>query len=343
MRLLKLVPDNTNIDFMRWRNSAVPVDPAGGREHAAGRVRGLNFGVDFVGGQMIRRQLRTADRRRAAAQRVGRLELASEHPGVRRAAKLPDPPASPRGRRGGFEPRRKPGPGMLEQQYPGDDRRGRDGVGQGQRGAGLGRGAGDHPGDDRDRDLHLVPLRMAVRRRRARHPVPRRRVTLGFFRADPAPGRPQRRRRGPDDRRLFAQRHRRHLRPNPRESAQVPQDGDRPAAQPLAQRDPGADGRHVADDAAGARRSLLLIGPDVIFGLTIAIFLGIFIGTYSSIYISAPILVWLGVTPDSFVRARLPTRRPRDGLTRSAKVPLIAHPHACLPHRPTLMRISCRT
>ena len=30
--------------------------------------------------------------------------------------------------------------------------------------------------------------------------------------------------------------------------------------------------------------------------------LGIFVGTYSSIYISAPILVLLGVTPDSFVR-----------------------------------------
>ena len=51
-----------------------------------------------------------------------------------------------------------------------------------------------------------------------------------------------------------------------------------------------------------ALAALLILGPDVIFGLTIAIFLGIFIGTYSSIYISAPILVWLGVTPDSFVR-----------------------------------------
>ena len=47
--------------------------------------------------------------------------------------------------------------------------------------------------------------------------------------------------------------------------------------------------------------ALLLFGPDVIFGLTIAIFLGLFIGTYSSIYISAPLLVFLGVTPDSFV------------------------------------------
>jgi len=47
---------------------------------------------------------------------------------------------------------------------------------------------------------------------------------------------------------------------------------------------------------------LLFFGPEVIFGLTLAVLLGTFIGTYSSIYISAPVLVWLGVTPDSFVR-----------------------------------------
>ena len=51
-----------------------------------------------------------------------------------------------------------------------------------------------------------------------------------------------------------------------------------------------------------ALAALLILGPEVIFGLTIAIFLGIFVGTSSSIYISTPILVWLGVTPDSFVR-----------------------------------------
>ena len=47
---------------------------------------------------------------------------------------------------------------------------------------------------------------------------------------------------------------------------------------------------------------LMLIGPEVIFGLAIAIFLGVVIGTYSSIYISAPVLVWLGVQPDSFLK-----------------------------------------
>ena len=50
--------------------------------------------------------------------------------------------------------------------------------------------------------------------------------------------------------------------------------------------------------------ALLLLGPEVIFGLTIAIFIGIFVGTYSSIYISSPILVWLGVKTSSFLPAR---------------------------------------
>ena len=47
--------------------------------------------------------------------------------------------------------------------------------------------------------------------------------------------------------------------------------------------------------------ALLLLGPDVIFGFTAAITLGIFVGTYSSIYMSTPILIWLGVNSESFV------------------------------------------
>jgi preprotein translocase subunit SecF len=47
----------------------------------------------------------------------------------------------------------------------------------------------------------------------------------------------------------------------------------------------------------------MAIGPEVIFGLAIAIFLGVLIGTYSSIYISTPVLVWLGVQPHSFLKS----------------------------------------
>jgi len=47
--------------------------------------------------------------------------------------------------------------------------------------------------------------------------------------------------------------------------------------------------------------SLLVLGPSVIFGFTAAITLGIFVGTYSSVYMAAPILIWLKVTSGSFV------------------------------------------
>jgi preprotein translocase subunit SecF len=46
---------------------------------------------------------------------------------------------------------------------------------------------------------------------------------------------------------------------------------------------------------------LLLFGPASLFGLTAAITLGIFVGTYSSIYMAAPLLIWFGVKSDSFV------------------------------------------
>ena len=55
MRLLKLVPDNTNIDFMKMRNIAlllsILVTVA---SLALVGIRGLNLGVDFIGGQVVR-------------------------------------------------------------------------------------------------------------------------------------------------------------------------------------------------------------------------------------------------------------------------------------------------
>lgn len=54
--------------------------------------------------------------------------------------------------------------------------------------------------------------------------------------------------------------------------------------------------------------ALLVLGPDSLFGFTAAITLGIFVGTYSSIYMAAPVLIWLGVNQNSFV----PTENPGD-------------------------------
>ncbi|MGZ8286218.1 MAG: protein translocase subunit SecF [Allosphingosinicella sp.] len=55
MRLLKLIPDNTNLDFLRWRNLALVISALlMAASIALLAVKGLNFGVDFAGGQVVR-------------------------------------------------------------------------------------------------------------------------------------------------------------------------------------------------------------------------------------------------------------------------------------------------
>jgi preprotein translocase subunit SecF len=56
---------------------------------------------------------------------------------------------------------------------------------------------------------------------------------------------------------------------------------------------------------------LVFFGPDVIFGFSLAMTFGIFVGGYSSVYMAAPILVWLKAGSDSFV--------PRDGANDGAE------------------------
>jgi preprotein translocase subunit SecF len=55
MRLLKLVPDDTNFDFLQWRKFASAASfLLVIASIALVAVRGLNLGVDFVGGQSVR-------------------------------------------------------------------------------------------------------------------------------------------------------------------------------------------------------------------------------------------------------------------------------------------------
>jgi preprotein translocase subunit SecF len=56
---------------------------------------------------------------------------------------------------------------------------------------------------------------------------------------------------------------------------------------------------------------LVFFGPDVIFGFSLAMTFGIFVGGYSSVYMAAPILVWLKAGSDSFV--------PREGANDGAE------------------------
>jgi preprotein translocase subunit SecF len=55
MKLLKLVPEGTNLDFMRWRNLALVLSLiATVSSIGYTAYKGLNLGVDFIGGQLIR-------------------------------------------------------------------------------------------------------------------------------------------------------------------------------------------------------------------------------------------------------------------------------------------------
>lgn len=47
--------------------------------------------------------------------------------------------------------------------------------------------------------------------------------------------------------------------------------------------------------------ALILIGPNLLFGFTTAMLLGVIVGTYSSVYMAAPVLIWLNVGTDTFV------------------------------------------
>lgn len=46
---------------------------------------------------------------------------------------------------------------------------------------------------------------------------------------------------------------------------------------------------------------LLFLGPASLFGLAAGITLGLFVGTYSSVYMASPFLIWLGVDSNSFI------------------------------------------
>ena len=60
MRLLRIVPDDTRFDFMRFRRISFPISAA--LSIAAISLyffHGLNFGIDFVGGTLMEVQTKT--------------------------------------------------------------------------------------------------------------------------------------------------------------------------------------------------------------------------------------------------------------------------------------------
>ena len=305
MKLLKLVPDNTNIDFMRWRNVGLLLSivlTVASLSLVA--VRGLNLGVDFVGGQMIRvtfsKQV-DVERLRADVGSIDVGDASIQETGGPRSYQIRLP--KPEGGEAAANRAASQVRSMLEQRYPGAR------VDSVETVSGK---VSQELAWDGSLAIGLAMLGIAIyiwfrfewqfgvgALVTLFHDVA---MTLGFFSLTQLQvdlnvvaailtivG------YSLNDTVVIYDRIRENLRKY-RKMAIV-------QLLNLSLNETLSRTMVTSLSILIALGFLLVLGPDVIFGLTIAIFLGIFVGTYSSIYISSPILVWLGVKPDSFVRA----------------------------------------
>jgi preprotein translocase subunit SecF len=304
MKLLKLVPDNTNVDFMRWRNLALVLSIlATVISLVLVGVRGLNLGIDFVGGQVVRTTFAQPVDVEELRGRVNGLELGDasiqEFGGPRTyQIRLPRPEGGDAAASRAVTEVRQ----LIVKSYPGarvdagesvsgkvSEELARDGAlaivlamlgiavyiwfrFEWQFGVGalvtlfhdVSMIFGFFAVTQLQVDLNIVAAFLAV---------------VGYSLNDTV---------------VIYDRIRENLRKY-RKMAIVP-------LLNLSLNETLSRTIVTSLSIMLALAMLLLLGPDVIFGLTIAILLGTFIGTYSSIYISAPILVWLGVKPDSFLK-----------------------------------------
>jgi preprotein translocase subunit SecF len=304
MKLLKLVPDNTNIDFMRWRNLALVLSIiATVASLALVGVKGLNLGVDFVGGQMIRvtfAETVNVDRLRddVGGLNLGDASIQESGGPTSYQIRLPKPEGGEAAANRAASQVR----GMLESRYAGARIDAVETV--------SGR-VSEELARDGALSIALAMLGIAVyiwfrfewqfgvgALVTLFHDVS---MTLGFFSLTQLQvdlnvvaailtivG------YSLNDTVVIYDRIRENLRKY-RKMAIVP-------LLNLSLNETLSRTMVTSLSILLALGMLLLLGPEVIFGLTIAIFLGIFVGTYSSIYISSPILVWLGVKPDSFLK-----------------------------------------
>jgi preprotein translocase subunit SecF len=305
MKLLKLVPDHTNIDFMRWRNLALVLSLiATAASIAYTAYRGLNLGIDFVGGQVVRVEF-------ANPVQIGDLRARVDQLGVGEAIptalgkddrtyqiRLPKPPGPETASNAVVSKVRA----TIPQIYPGAR------VAAGESVSGK---VSEELAQDSATAIALAMLGIAIyiwlrfewqfgvgALLTLAHDIA---MTLGFFAFT----------RLPVDLNVVAafltivgyslndtvviyDRIRENLRKY-RKMAIIP-------LLNLSLNETLARTVVTSLTVLIALGVLMLIGPQVIFGLAIAIFLGVVIGTYSSIYISSPVLVWLGVQPDSFLK-----------------------------------------
>jgi preprotein translocase subunit SecF len=304
MKLLKLVPENTNIDFMRWRNVALLISTLLTVASISYTVyRGLNLGIDFVGGEVVRAEFAQPvhiDDLRSRIARLGVGEasiqaLSTDRTYQIRLAKPPGPEAAANAEVSKLR-------AAIPQQYPGAR------VDAGESVSGK---VSEELAQNSALAVALAMIGIAVyiwirfewqfgvgALLTLAHDVS---MTLGFFAIT----------RLPVDLNVVAafltilgyslndtvviyDRIREDLRKY-RKMAIL-------SLINLSLNETLARTVVTSLTVLIALGVLMAIGPQVIFGLAIAIFLGVLIGTYSSIYISAPVLVWLGVKPDSFLK-----------------------------------------
>ena len=315
MKLLKLVPDNTNIDFMRWRNLALILSIiATVASLALVGVKGLNLGIDFVGGQVVRTNFaQSVDiedlRSRVTALDLGEASIQQLTDARTYQVRLPKPEGSDNAASAAVTKLRT----MIQQTYPGS----RVDAGESVSGKVSGELAWDgalaialsmlgiaiyiwirfewqfgvgalvtlvhdvamifgfFALTQLQVDLNIVAAFLAV---------------VGYSLNDTV---------------VIYDRIRENLRKY-RKMAIVP-------LLNLSLNETLSRTIVTSLSIMLALAVLVILGPDVIFGLTLAVLLGTFIGTYSSIYISSPMLVWLGVKPDSFLKVdEPPGTRPQE-------------------------------
>src|SRR4051794_19906669 len=304
MKLLKLVPDHTNLDFMRWRNLALVLSLIATVGSIAFTIyRGLNLGIDFIGGEVVRAEFAQPvhiDDLRNRIYHLGVGEAGIVALGNDRTYQIrPQKPAGPETASNAMVSKLRT---AIPQQFPGAR------VDAGESVSGK---VSEELAQDSATAIAFAMLGIAVyiwvrfewqfgvgALLTLAHDIA---MTLGFFAFT----------RLPVDLNVVAafltiigyslndtvviyDRIRENLRKY-RKMAILP-------LLNLSLNETLARTVVTSLTVLLALGVLMLIGPQVIFGLAIAIFLGVVIGTYSSIYISAPVLVWLGVTPHSFLK-----------------------------------------
>jgi preprotein translocase subunit SecF len=305
MKLLKMVPDHTNVDFMRWRNLALALSIVMTVLSITYTFyRGLNLGIDFVGGQVVRAEFAQPveiEDLRAKVESLGVGEASIQALGNTRTyqIRLPRPPGAETAANQVVSKLRT----SIPQEFPGAR------VDAGESVSGK---VSEELAADSAKAIGFAMLGIAVyiwfrfewqfgvgALVTLGHDVA---MTLGFFAFTQLPvdlnvvaafltivG------YSLNDTVVIYDRIRENLRKY-RKMAMLP-------LLNLSLNETLARTVVTSFTVLIALGVLMLIGPEVIFGLAIAIFLGVVIGTYSSIYISVPTLVWLGIKPDSFLRS----------------------------------------